>query len=207
MILEKLPIEIPEGTSGDWEVKRFTVSKQDSKLDAIRAIASSSSFGRFTPPGIYTKLERNGAVVMSDTPDELRDLWSLKWKAKKGRVLVMGLGLGCAVQMVLGNQEIDCVTVVEKSRDVLTLVGPTLQNAYGNRLTVIEGDAFLWQPPKGQRWEAVWFDIWDDLCLDNLTEMTKLKRKFGKMADWKGCWGEELLRRQERHERKYGFGH
>ena len=36
----------------------------------------------------------------------------------------------------------------------------------------------------------------------NLAEMTRLKRRFARRADWQGCWGEELLRAQKRREQR-----
>lgn len=40
--------------------------------------------------------------------------------------------------------------------------------------------------------------IWDSLCADNLEEMTKLKRRFGRRTDWQGCWGEYQCRRDKK---------
>ena len=56
------------------------------------------------------------------------------------------------------------------------------------RVTIINADAFEWKPPKDQRYDVVWHDIWDNICGDNLPEMTKLHRKYGKKTDWQGSW-------------------
>ncbi len=47
-----------------------------------------------------------------------------------------------------------------------------------------------------------WFDIWDDLCTDNLEQMKILHRKFARKAAWKGSWGKEFLQYQKLREDK-----
>lgn len=81
----------------------------------------------------------------------------------------------------------------------VALVEPHYRKLYGEKaFDVIHADVFEWKPPKGQKRGAVWFDIWSDLCEDNLPQMTKLKRKFGRRSDWKGCWSESFLRSRRR---------
>jgi hypothetical protein len=66
------------------------------------------------------------------------------------------------------------------------------------RFTVSETEAKATQlraMMKGERYGMVWHDIWDSFCGDNLPEMTRLKRKYGRRADWQGCWGEWQCRR------------
>jgi hypothetical protein len=57
-----------------------------------------------------------------------------------------------------------------------------------DRLRVIHADALKWMPPKVMRWSVVWHDIWDDISVDNLNEMTKLHRRYGRRCDWQGSW-------------------
>ena len=196
--MEKIKVQIPEGKLGGFCVEHFTVSREESEMDALRGMMHG---GRFVRPGTYTRLRRTTGlkdVVMSDTHDELSDLWDLQRHARNGKVLVMGLGLGCAVQIVLSRPEVEHVTVVEISPDVLHLVGTHLLKEYEGRLTLVLGDAFKYKPPKGERYSAVWHDIWDHICSDNLKQMTKLKRRFGRHADWQGCWSEHQCRRYAR---------
>lgn len=181
---------IPEGRSGEWAVERFTVSEEDAKFGALRA-AMSSSRGRYVPPGTYTRLRRGGVTVMSDTPDEMRDHFD-PVRIAHSSVLINGLGLGMVAQAVLRRHDITDVTVIEKSPDVIALVAPHIANP---RLTVIEADAFDWKPPKDKRYSVVWHDIWDYICGDNAAEMTTLKRRYGRRADWQGCWCEWQTRR------------
>jgi hypothetical protein len=194
MAINNYQVSVPEGQSGNWKVERFTVTGRDAEIERIRAMFS----GRRVPEGTYTRLMRRGQVIMSDTPDEIRDHLEPIRRAR-GSVLINGLGLGVVLQAALNKPEVRHVTVVEKSPDVIKLVAWHYYERFGyDRLTVVEGDAFDWKIPKGARFDVVWHDIWDNLCADNLREMSVLHRKFGRRTDWQGSWGRELCRRYAR---------
>ena len=94
------------------------------------------------------------------------------------------------------------VDVVESDKRVISLVGPYY--TIDERVTIHHADAFeqskTW--PKDTRWNLAWHDIWADLCEDNLQEMFKLHRSYGRRVDWQGSWGKEDLIRQRIRERR-----
>lgn len=186
-------VDVPEGTSGQMSVVRFDVSEDESRMSFL------TGRGRGTPAGSYTKLVRQGSwgVVMSDTPDERRDHLEIMWAAK-GRVLLNGLGLGCVLQCCARSEKVEKVTVVEKNEDVIKLVWPHYCERFGDKIEVVHADAFEYKPPRGVRYGAVWHDIWDDMCEDNLPQMHKLHRKYGRRTDWQGSWGREFIERRRR---------
>jgi len=235
-------VHLPEGTSGAWKIEHFEVDKKAASFGTVRAIASGT--GRSVPEGRYTGLYRGQSLIMSDTPDEMRDHVFPYDEARRrgGHVLINGLGLGMVTAAILNaelqcescmqypwNGECDCtqqleeaglqskphvagdryavdkVTVIEKSADVIALVGPALTGRFGARLEIIEADAFEFKPPKGQRFSVVWHDMWDNLCTDNLEGMGTLHRKYGHRCDWQGSWGREILQRYRRQERNQGW--
>jgi predicted methyltransferase len=112
-----------------------------------------------------------------------------------------GLGLGVALNGAFLNGA-DHVTVIEKSSDVITLTGKYWQEKYGDRLTIIEGDAYTWKPESGKSWDIVWHDVWDNLCTDNLQAMAKLHRRFGRRCKWQGSWGYKLLKAKAASEKR-----
>lgn len=175
---------IPEGQSGPWRVEKFTVTEDEIKIFNLRCMWSPGGAGRQMKAGDFTRLMRGGTVVMSDTPAEIRD-HSYFVRIAKGNVLINGLGLGVCLQMILEKPEVEQVTVIEASEDVMALVAPHFDDP---RLTIHHASAFDWQPPKGVRYDAVWHDIWDNICTDNLPEMTKLHRKYGRRTDWQDSW-------------------
>ena len=185
-------VTVPEGTKGAWCVERFEVSKRDADFENMRSIFGG---GRYIRPGIYTRLTRHGHVVMSDTPAEKSDHLSPVLRASN-HCLVNGLGLGMVVNAMLLKPEVTKVTVVERSEDVIALVAPHYLSQYGDRVNIVLADAFAYKPT-GQ-YDVVWHDIWDNICSDNLEQMTKLKRKYGRRAQWQGCWCEYETRRYAR---------
>lgn len=195
---------VPEGESGPWRVSKFTVSDSDAKMDALRA--AIGGHGRSVPPGDYTRLTRNGYVVMSDTPDELRDHAVLARVG--GRVIVNGLGLGCGVRMALADHHrydgtvipgATHIDVVEISEDVIALTGPTFDD--DPRVVIHHADAFTMTWPTGTRWDFAWHDVWDDISSDNLRgegSYAALHRKYGRRVDTQASWAFELAKAQER---------
>ena len=180
----KYSVSVPEGKSGAWEVKRFTVSKEDASLEMIRGMMHD---GRYTPAGNYTGLFHNHSIVMSDTPAEIRDHHAPIFRSR-GFVLINGLGLGVVLQAIARREDVKSVTVVEKSGDVINLVWPHYAKMFGKKIEIVHGDAFKFTPPKGKRYGFVWHDIWDSICANNLPEMRTLHRKYGRRAEQQGSW-------------------
>jgi len=190
-------VDVPEGASGNWRIEKFEVSEKDAEMQRMRSMFNG---GRGVPVGSYTKLVRGsggfgGTIVMSDTPDEIRDhlgpiteVKRIVYREKRApSVLIHGLGLGMIARAVL-KEGASSVTVVEKSPDVIALTGPWLKEQFGDRVTIIEGDALDWKPERGARWDVVWHDIWDNICSDNLEGMKTLHRRFGRRSLWQGSW-------------------
>lgn len=169
-------VTLPEMQKGDWKIEHFTVDRMDFH-SAIR--------GRNVPlGGRYTRAMRGGTLVISDTPAEQRDHYMAVMKAT-GICLLNGLGIGMVLKNILLKPDVAEVTVVEISQDLIDLVAPHYND---HRVSFICADAFTYKPPKGKRYNMVWHDIWDYICSDNLKEMEKLHRKYGRRTDWQGSW-------------------
>lgn len=194
--MRKINVNVPDGKSGDWAVESFKVEKNE-----FSQMVSIFKTGRGVPEGEYKRLMRNGCCIMSNTPDEIRDFMHFVHEAK-GSVLINGLGLGVVLQALLDREddEITDITVIEKSPDVINLVAPTFANE--SRVRIINADAFEYIPEKGKKFGAIWHDIWDNICSDNLEEMTKLHRKYGKKTDYQDSWCKgECIRAKKRDSR------
>lgn len=209
-------VTVPEGVSGAWRVECFTVPTDHLMTDLMNLRAIRDGFWhRVVPPGEYTRLMRRDArpngkhkdvVVMSDTPAEAHDHDKL-YRAARGRVLVNGLGLGFALKAILAKPEVECVTVVEHSEDVLNLVAPTfLGFAWDQRMAsavsvinrervyFIHADATQWRPVQSEKFDVVWHDIWDQISDGNLPQIKELKAAYKHRGRWQGAWSEEYLR-------------
>jgi len=188
----KVDIKVPCGKSGDWAVEEMNLSEENVKLHNLYAAMHGDY--RFVPAGNYKRLTYKNSVIMSNTPAECDDfLYFVNCYETKGNILINGLGLGVLLTALLEKPDVEHVTVIEISEDVIKLVGPTF--AGDPRVTIIHADAFIWKLPKGVRYNAVWHDIWPTICEDNLPEMTKLHRKYGKRCDYQESWCRELCKR------------
>lgn len=196
---EKIPnVDLPSGEKGKWKIEKFEVTKKQADLENLRASIGTSS--RRIHPGIYTRLMRNGQVVMSDTPEEKRDHLQFVAKAH-GHVLINGLGLGMCVVACLRKKEVTRVTVVELDQDVIDLVAPTLFARWGGdsgnlsdaRLQIIKDDCLTRKWDREEWWHCVWHDIWDNICGDNWESMKLLHRKFGHKCGMQDSWCRWLV--------------
>ncbi len=171
----EIKINVPNGTSNNWTVDEFTVGENDMSQQI-----SMMKTGRGVKAGTYKRLKRGDITVMSNTPDEIQD-FIYEFRGVKGRVLINGLGIGVTVKYLLDNPEVTEVIVIEKSKDVIDLVADTYRK--DNRFKVINADCFEYLPPKGERYNFVWHDIWDYITSDNLEEMKRLHRKYGRRTE------------------------
>lgn len=192
----QISIDVPDGKNGNWSVETFIVSQKDADFYNMRAAFSFSGGGRYIKPGTYKKLKRSGQTIMSNTPSEISDHRIFISMAKRdgGNILINGLGLGVCLKAILESDKIQSVTVVELSENVINLVGSTY--LADPRVQIFYANALEYKPPKRVWYSCVWHDIWDSICVDNLSEIHKLHRKYGKRCDWQGSWCREECERQ-----------
>lgn len=202
---------IPEGRVGGAQVVHFEVSEQASFFHGL----SRNPSWMQVRPGRFAKLIVDGGLVMSDTHME-------RWTNHDalhhthGHVLIGGLGLAMLPRaMMIRNPRVTRVTIVERSADVIELIGPYLEE-YRGRVEVVHADVFDYKPARGTRFNAMWMDIWSDISTDNLPEMAALSRRFSPYMDrahpsgyFFGHWTQgylKVLRRQnQREDSRYYF--
>lgn len=186
---------VPDFESGDLKLETFEIGKDD--------FYNWKAGARATTPGKYKRLLINGRLFMSDTDAEYSDHTGLFREAEKSSAksaLIYGLGLGLCLRVLLEEHPELVATVIEINENVVSTIGKWFEDTYPGRVQVIQADGMTWIPPKGQKWDLGWYDIWPDLCTDNLGEVAVLKRRFSKRCKWQAAWGEELLRSKRRQE-------
>lgn len=171
--------DIPANSSGVWKIESFIVPEND-----LRQQINFIQHKRSVPSGKYLRLMRNNTLVMSNTPDEINDFIPFINKAS-GNILINGLGLGTIIYFLLKKPDVKSITVIENSMDVINLVKPYINNS---KVNIILDDAFNFKTPKNTFYDAVWHDIWDNICADNIPEMNKLLRKYYKKSKFQLCW-------------------
>ena len=193
--MKQIEVPIPDGKSGDWEVSTFPVSKNAANMFNLRQMINFTH--RDIVPGDYKRLTWKGSTIMSNTPAEVNDHWEFFSKAK-GHVLINGLGLGVCIIALLERPEVESITVIEISEDVIKLVAPTFEKY--PQVTIIHADAYEWKPPKGMRYDYVWHDIWPAICTDNIEGMKKLHYKYGRRTNWQRSWCRKECEQRRRRD-------
>lgn len=157
------------------------------------------NINRRIPQGNYIMLYVGCSIMMSDTPAEIDDMYSIfnKIKNKKSKkILIAGLGLGIVTKLISMIDSVKKITVVEYSQDIIDLVSPYLKSEIDlGKIEIIHSDIHNFEP--SIKYNAVWLDIWDSIGLDNKEDMIMLKQKFKKHTTVKGpvlCWSENLLK-------------
>lgn len=205
---------VPEGAIGSAVVEHYDVSQEEARHRTNMAAFKPGGgyFGRLTP-GRYCRLKVGGQLVMSDTDmerttnlDAVRD--------SRGDVLIGGLGIGLIVLPMLAKGIVRSVTVVERNRDVIGLVEPSVREwarkhfsaqtgqNYSLKLAIEHGDVHEWEPEKaGRQFDYVYFDIWPTICSDDLAEHAVLRKRYarwvrkgGKVDSWVHDWLRQLRR-------------
>lgn len=185
MKLDLGTVEIPDGVSGDWRVETFEISDGEARFSWLRGGLNGVEAGK------YKRLMRGRTVIMSNTRMERITNREFVYEAR-GRVLINGLGLGMVLRAILQKPEVAYVRVIEKSVDVIALVGPYF--SFDPRVEIIHADAMEYKPAKGERFDVVWHDIWENICSDNNEQMKVLHRRYGRICDWQGSWSRGLWR-------------
>lgn len=181
-----IEVTVPDGVCGNWRVETFEISAREAGFANLRAAIGHHL--EAINAGHYKRLMRGDKLVMSNTPMEVQTHREFIQRAK-GSILINGLGLGMALTAILQKPSVTDVTVVELSPEVITLCGPTF--TADPRVTLVQGDAFTYAPPRGKRYDCVWHDIWDDIMRSNLPDMRTLHRKYGRRTRWQACWARE----------------
>src|SRR5262249_20646262 len=184
--------EVPAGASGSWVIEKVSIPARD--YDPTTDPRPDCFKFR---PGTYTCLRRDATQFITDLYDEWWTQSEGIFQAVRrgGDVLVTGLGLGLVAEAMLRpGSNVQRVTVVELSPDVVRLVKPYLEGRYAGRIEIVEADAFTWKPPQQRRFTVGWHDIWPDPYMPVVAEeMRQLEDRHGAWCDWQGFWPKSYL--------------
>ena len=188
---------LPSGKKGEAEIRHYEIDEQAASFSRVREAVTRGREGA-AKIGTFAQLYIRGSLVMSDTEHERQSNWDLLSESHFGDILIAGLGLGMVLLPILAREKVTSVTVIELSQDAIDPVVPPIKAAAGDnadKLTVIPADIFEWKPPRGARYHTIYFDIWKDICRDNLPDMKRLHQKF-RRRKIKGGWMSSWLYRE-----------
>lgn len=130
--------------------------------DPNKELNDSLVLRAFDEPYEAAVLLQNGEYWMSDTPQEANTINPFAIKAH-GKVVTFGLGIGYFVFMALLNPNVESVTVVEWSEDVINMFKEHLlpQFPRNDKITIIHGDAFEYYNEEFlSKFDYSFADIW-----------------------------------------------
>lgn len=199
-------VDVPEGSYYIHEIRRITMSdKQKHEHNAMYP-----DIGRFAESGTFTQLLKYGRrgnpyepdVVMSDHLCEVADHQELvdyaRDHAPLKRVLINGLGIGVAIELLAPY--VEQFTIIELEKSVIKLVAPHYLSRYPGRVEVVESNALTYQPT--QHYDAVFHDIWTFIDAKNLRQMNQLEKRYRPFCDWQQSWAREYCEQMAREKRE-----
>ena len=154
---------------GNWEIQRETYPAYRGVICDDMIISEDFTeippLGFFTRPFSFPAILEGGNEWMTLTPVDL-DTCKEAIDAAHGRVVTFGLGLGYYAYMASEKSEVDEVTVVELSPDVIELfkthILPQMPN--GHKIKIVNADAFEYAErimPR-ENFDLAFVDTWRD---------------------------------------------
>lgn len=162
-------IRITDIKDGSWELRR-------ERYPAYRGVIAGDmtileDFTEIPPLGFFTEdfefpaVLEDGNEWMTLTPVDL-DTCDEAIFAARGMVITFGLGLGYYAYMVSEKPEVESVTVVEKSPEVIRLFKKHILPQFGNghKIRLVEADAFEYaeRVMPGEHYDLAFVDTWRD---------------------------------------------
>ena len=142
-------IHLEDLTDGNWEIRWEEYAPYQAVI--CHDMIIEDDFKEIPPLGFFSDGFRFPAILeggnewMTLTPVDL-DTCEEAIAAAHGKVITFGLGLGYYAYMAARKPEVESVTVVEKSEDVIklfkTYILPQLECA--DKIRIVNADAFLY---------------------------------------------------------------
>lgn len=181
------------GESAPWKLEVYEVTEQEESFSKMRAASGHDM--EFCPKGKYMILKRGSTVVMSDTMME-RDTNLRAFNRARGHVLIGGLGMGMLMCGIQKKPEVSSVTVVEKDQTLIDMMMKCGLHIDEEKTVIVQGDVFTWEPGFKFKYDYLYFDIWDNICEDNVEEFKKLRklyRKYRAKGSLINFWCEDVF--------------
>lgn len=155
---KNMPSILKDGQVGDFKLQHYDIS--DNNFYAIVRCG--------IPPGTYIRLINRCDCVMSDTPMEKETNRDFVRNAH-GNVLIGGLGIGLIILAIQDKEDVKQITVVEKNREVIELVGKQLP--LNSKVCIVNDDVFEYKPLL--KYNTIYMDIWNYINEDVYNEQMK----------------------------------
>lgn len=156
-----------------------------------------SKVGYFDKPFSYSALFEGKNLWMSLNPNEINTMSSSIEKAK-GRVLVLGLGMGYITYMLSNKKNVSSITVIERNKENIALFKKFLFPLFSQKtkITIIEDDAINFVNHYF-KYDYIFADLWFDAedGLEYYLKLSEIENKNGIKIDY---WLETSLKQMRR---------
>jgi hypothetical protein len=206
-------LDIPAGTSGEFSIKH-TEKKAGTELSTTSA--RTQLMGGHDGEKVtfihattwHTLSEKDDGVWMTDYPIEQFQTDSMLDGKLYGTVLIGGLGLGYAAQLIASQPQVDRIIVVEKSQDVVNLVWKHLRFPKRVEAHVEVADLFEYlklskiaveeSSGNDEVFDCGFYDIWrsDGECTFHETVVPLRRLSLTVVNGPLYCWNEDIMRGQ-----------
>ena len=116
-------------------------------------------------------------IVMSSSKMEQKTNEKVIEKAN-GKILIAGLGLGMILFQLQEMKNVEKITVVEKSLELISFIKMIVGDKLSEKINIVNSDIFKYETD--EKFDLIYFDIWNNVCGDNWEDMIELKMKFKK---------------------------
>ena len=156
-----------------------------------------SAIGYFNQKFSYLALTENNNIWMSLNPNEIETMKPYI-KRGKGRVLVLGLGMGYVPFMLANKDDVRSVTIIEKDQNIIDLFNALIWPSFTHKekIKIIKDDAinFTAKRENIQQFDYIFADLWHN-PEDGLSLFVALKRNVRNIDCWLETSMYALLRR------------
>lgn len=196
-------LKIPEATSGKFAV-RHRHYPQGTRFQT--ASARTAVFAQHVPlevlatePVIVHELLEGSGVWMTDMPIEQAQIDPML-DEMRGRVLIGGLGLGYAAQVLARKPSVREIVVIERSPEVIELVARHIKGTGRRKVRTAQADLHDWLVQnQHERFDWAFYDIWaPDGERTFFEHVVPLRAKTGEICNPEHvrCWNEDVMRGQ-----------
>lgn len=152
------------------------------------------NIGFFEEEFKYPAIYENDRLWMSITPNEIETMNNSINEAR-GNVLVLGLGIAYYPYMLSLKENVDSITIIEKSKEAIQLFKEEIYPKFTNKIVnIIEMDAFEYLENVDENINYIFADLWHDVS-DGKELYLKIKEYEKKYRNIKfSYWIEDTIK-------------
>ena len=187
-------LNLPKARSGNFELTTKAFEKYE--LQTYDVLAYERAVHMAIPRMCFFKERYEYPIIMENKGDGSSTTWMTitpneiftmrkPIEEAKGKILVLGCGLGYYAYMISLKENVDDITIIEKEKSVIELFERFIlpQFEFKNKIKIIHADAFNYMKTvEDGMYDYCFADIWDGVTeTETYYHMKAICRRFKKM--------------------------